>query len=316
MMGARGAGAHRLHHDGGYAMKTRLALLALAGASLCAAQASAQDGARVVVEAGVEYDSNVAIEEADLDAREGDGAAVFALDADYWLVEDRLRVGYNFDQRAYFSLKDFNQQIHRPSIGLRHRSGPLRFGLDYTYAHVRRGGDALFDLHTLTPSVAGRLDGGGQWRAYYSYAERTFDRSPSRDAEVQRLGGSFRQALGGRRSLTFTGRLETEDAIDPALDFDGYLLGVAFRAPFPVAGRRGEFELGSTFRRRDYDNITPSIGERREEDRLTLSAAATLPLAQRLGLRGEYRYTDRDSNFAVADYTENRVSLRLVYTYN
>jgi hypothetical protein len=289
--------------------------MALACAGLFGVSAQADDRLSAVVEAGVEYDSNVAIEEADVDAREGDAAAVFGLDLDYWIVENGLRVGYDFSQRAYADLKDFNQQVHRPSIVLQHRRGPARFALDYTFSHVRRGGDALYDMHAVTPSVAGRLGAGRQGRLYYTYADKAFDRITRRDAEVHRVGGSFRQALGGKRSLTFTGRFETEDAVDPALDFDGYQFGAAFRAPLPATKRKGELEFASAFRKRDYDNITPSIGARREEERLTLSAAATVPIARRFGIRGEYRYMDRDSNFPVADYTENRVSLRGVFTY-
>ena len=71
---------------------------------------------------------------------------------------------------------------------------------------------------------------------------------------------------------------------------------------------RVEFE----YRDRDYENVTPSIGERRREDRSVITATSDMYLSDRIGVRTTIRYTDRNSNFAASNYEEIRASTGFV----
>jgi hypothetical protein len=183
--------------------------------------------------------------------------------------------------------------------------GGVSLGLDYSYSFVRLDNDAFLDLQLLTPSVSGFIGDRTYARAYYQYQDKNFDVLDGRDAETHAGGARvFYFFMDSRAFFSVNGEYESEDAVDPQFDFDGFLLGADLNLPVPVVPG-AEANFGFSYRERDYDSITPSIGEVREEDRSRFEAGLEVPIVGGLSLVAEYEYTDRNSNLPIADYNEH-----------
>lgn len=260
--------------------------------------------------AGAEYDSHLTVEELDVESSLGDIAAIFRLDAEYKPVQSRageLRLGYSFDQSLYLEQDEFDTQTHRLSAGGSTRIGRARLGTDYSFYHIRLGGDPLLNMHVVSPSVSGFVTDKIFARAYYSYFDKDFERFENRDANTHQGGLTINRYFNRSRSfVSFGARYDNEDAVDPALDYEGFLLTANLQLPLELAARRGKVNFGYSYRDRDYDNVTPSIGERRRENRSVFRVRSELPVARKLSFEAEYRFTDRNSNFPNADYEEHK----------
>lgn len=260
--------------------------------------------------AGAEYDSHLTVEELDIESSVGDIAAIFRLDADYKPVRSRageLRVGYSFDQSLYAERDEFDTQTHRLSAGGSARIGRARLATDYSFYHIRLGGDPLLNMHVISPSLSGFVGDKLFARAYYSYFDKDFQRFENRDANTHQAGFTVNRYFNRSRSFVSIGaRYDNEDAVDPALDYEGLLLTANLQLPLELAARRGKVNFGYSYRDRDYDNVTPSIGERRRENRSVFRVRSELPIVNKLSLQADYGYTDRNSNFPSADYNEHK----------
>lgn len=300
--------------------RTILAGLLLAAVSAVPAAASSRDKPfSLALTAGAEYDSHLSVEAIDLERGVGDTAAVFAAQAEYKPLQGRageVALGYDFDQSLYSEHDDFDTQSHRLTAGGALRLGKARLGADYGFHHVRLDGDHLLDMHTISPSISGFVADKLLARTYYSYFDKDFADFDSRNAEAHSAGIAVNRFFMDSRGYVSLGvRYDTENAVDPALDYDGYLLSANLQLPLGLRDGRGRVNFGYTYRNRDYDNLTPSIDERRAEKRSVFRARSEVPLAGKLGLELEYRYTDRSSNFPSADYNEHKALVALNYRF-
>lgn len=307
--------------------KMIIAGLLLTSVSIPAAAAPRDKPFSFELAAGAEYDSRLSVEEIDVESNVGDLAAVFGAQAEYKKPlqgkagqgkAGELNLGYGFDQKRYAKHNAFDTQSHRLTAGGALRAGKANLGADFGFHHVRRGGDPLLDMRTFSPSISGFVADKLFLRAYYSYFDKDFARSENRhrDAEAQSVGMTVNRFFKNPRGyVSFGARLDDEDAVEPALDYDGYLLSANLQLPLTLDDGDGKVNFGYTYRKRDYDNITPSIDARRHENRSVFRVRTETPLGDKFGLETEYRYTDRNSNFPSADYSGYRVSAAVSYQF-
>ena len=74
--------------------------------------------------------------------------------------------------------------------------------------------------------------------------------------------------------------------------------------------RKAEFDIGWRYETRDYSGITPSIGERRSDDRNRFNAGLKVPLVGSVYTKLEFRHDDYSSNLPSADFKQNVGTLR------
>ncbi|GGJ50545.1 outer membrane beta-barrel protein [Sphingopyxis bauzanensis] len=294
----------------------RISSLIIGTMVVTATPAMAQD-VSLEIEVGALYDSHLTFEEADAEQQQGDVGARLRADVKVVPVDTKsfeLDFRYTFDQTLYADFDEFDIQSHRLGTGVQTRIGGARLSLDYDFRHIRLGGDALYDEHSVTPSLAGFVAKDVYARAFYKYSDKNFDILERRDADGHTVGTSVMRFFSGRRGfVSGSVQYETQDAADPALDFEGYQLGVNARVPLSSARLGPRAKFGYSYRDRDYDNVTPSLGERRTETRSRFDAGLELPLNRQFRLEGDYRYTNRNSNFAPSDYNEHRVAVSVVF---
>lgn len=285
---------------------TGIALLCMAAPHALAAKQKDPFSAELTV--GMRHDSHLSVEEIDLEQADGDTAMALRTSLRFRPVQEDhfdLELGYTFNGRFYSEFDQFNLQTHRFNADAFTRIGRARLGLDSSYNQIRLDNEGLLDMSTISPYASGFIAERLFLRVQYSRIEKDFDRFITRDATGDQFGATLFRFFGKPRSFfSVTTRFDQEDAVDPALDYTGHLLGANLQLPFDMRGRGGKVNFGYSFRTRDYDNITPLIGVRRDEDRNLFNVTSELPITDRMAIELEYRHVDRRSNFPAADYNE------------
>ena len=97
-------------------------------------------------------------------------------------------------------------------------------------------------------------------------------------------------------------RWSTEDAVTDPFDYTGHAFSLGVKLPGPF---KTTLRLRSKYSLKDYDNVTPSIGIAREDDKQTYKAEISRDFLNHLRLEAKYEYIDSDSNLPSIVYTEN-----------
>lgn len=299
-------------------MKKILTGCLMAGTAMALpAAAHAKDTWSLELEAEGFYDSQLVVEEVDLEEAQDDFGIKLGADVEFQAIDKKafeLELGYDFGQTLYAEFDEFNLQSHVAHVAAATRLGGAKLGARYAFSHYRLDGDALFDMHSITPSVAGFVADQLYARGYYTYLDKDFSQRDGRDATGHQVGGSLFKFFDGNASyVSLNGRWEQEDAFDPAFDYDGFSIGADARLSLNGERSGPYVQAGVDYRDRDYDAITPSIGEVRTEDRLRGKAAFVYPLNDKLRVETGYRYTDRNSNLPSANYVEHRASAGVAF---
>lgn len=298
--------------------RARLLALGLAGFSI-GAQAQVRSDLTFEGAAGIEYDSNITVDELDLETSIGDFSALLEASVDLDIEvgpSDEFSAGYSFNQSLQFEQTDFDLQLHGTNLGYQHDFGPFTVGATHRFFLANLAGDPLLRIHRLTPFVSARPHKRLSLRGEYTYRDKELEDNPDRDADTHsgRLSG-FVFVDGIDTFLTGAIQYESEDAVAEQFDFDAVILnaGLRTRAPFGPPDNRLRFDVD--FETRDYSAITPSIGEIRDDKRTSLSAEWEVPVGDILYVTAEYRLRILDSNLPSANFTENVASIRIGFEY-
>lgn len=296
------------------------ARLACAGALLAAAApALAAPDLSGSVSIGGEYDSNVAVDEADINTRRGDASLLFYGSLDLQLVDTdkiTLDLSYTFDQSLHDDLTAFDLQMHGIGGSASVTLDGNVFGFDGGYRRARLGGDDYLGMLIISPSITRRLSDRLIFRASYTGQQKHFVDSVRLDAWNDLGQVDLYRYFAKRRGVVVASfRIGREDAAADELDYHAWQAGLRTQFPLAIGDFATRLRAGYAFSKRDYDSVTPSIGEVRRERRSTISAAWDVPVGSGLTLRPALRLVDRHSNLPSADYFEHVVSTELEYEF-
>jgi hypothetical protein len=270
---------------------------------------------RVSAFAGLLYDDNVLVTEADRVSDETDAAGVFELSGGYRLVDRelwQLEAGYDFYQSAYLDESDFNFQVHSASLRGSRAAGAFDATLGYRYTLSTLGGDRFLDIHELRPAL--ELAPSMRWYVILGPALRLkeFDEEPDRDAFQASFGAEnfffFRQ---NRAWVQLGFALEHENADASRYDHDGIALRTGLHLPFRMFAAEHELDVVYRLRVRDYEGVTPSIARERDDRIHTARVRVSRRLSRSSEVRLEYEYENSDSNLPSADYRQNNILLSI-----
>jgi hypothetical protein len=268
---------------------------------------------------GVEYDDNVTVDQNDLSAGVGDQAAVLDASASYRFFDNAsgsFDVGYEFSQSLHRELTGFDIQSHALSANGEVKFGGMALGGGYTYYRLLLGGRSFLDMHMLNPGISGFVTDRLFVRGSYFYFGKNFATANTRDATTHQPGvDAFYFFAQSKAYFALGGRYEKEDTTGPEFDYGGYIFRANLQLPVTIASKVGKVNFGYQYLTRDYDNITPSIGAMRQENRNTFSVTGEIPVMDRLRLVADYRYIDRSSNLPAVNYKENVFTTSLKYDF-
>ena len=288
----------------------------------------------VYVSMGFDYDSNVTLETDEQESRADqtlpdpeDGSFHLRAGGRYrlWGNDDTaLTFGYEFFQRLYFDLNEYNLQGHRPGLRLTHRMDDFRFGLSVDYDYFLIEEFSYLQRVTGVPWAAYHL---GDWgRSELSYRVR--------------WNGFFRRPPGGGALTDPDGEL-ADDVLDSVthrpilrqyfyVDGPGRYLSIAYLFEYrdPVDGGDARFEYEShgvevgvgwllpwrvstratyTYRYEDYD-----VDGRRDEPH-EFVVGFRRPITSNLSALAAYRGTIQESN--QFDYDRHIASLAFEFVF-
>lgn len=303
-----------------HAVTDRRALQALAlflmGAAvpLSGAEASPLSGSLAL---GAEYDSNVSIDETDINSRRGDAAALVSASVDIKAVDSKaitLNLGYSYDGTFRQDIKTYDLDIHQGMASLAVKHGKATFGLAYRFAHVRLDGDSFLNLQVASPSVSAFLTKSFYVRAGYTYMKKAYRTSTALDAKTQYLSLDAYRFFDRRKGYIALGlRRDDENATGPEYDYQAWQASARALIPFRVAKAPMKLRLSYSYGERNYSGITPSINAERSEKRSTIGVGLDVPITRHLTFKPAFSYVDRQSNVPLFDYREHRISATLQY---
>ena len=278
------------------------------------AQASPLSGSLSI---GAEFDSNVSVDEAEINARQGDAAALFSAKLDWKAFDSksvRLNVGYSYEGTQRHELKSYDLDIHQAAVGLSVKRGKTLFNIDRKFAHIRLDGTEFLNLNYLSPSVSGSISNDVYARLGYSYMRKAYMTSDQLDAETQTVFFDLYRSFNRKKGYVAVGlRQDHENATGPEYDYHAWQASVRAMVPASLVGASIKIRLSYAYGERAYKIETASIGERREEKRSTYGIALDAPLSMRLIFKPTFRYVDRTSNVPLFDYREHTVAGVLQY---
>ena len=298
-------------------MKTNISTLIVCFAVAAPAWA-ADEGLSLTAGIGAEYDSNITVSETDITTNSGDAAALVDFGIFYKLKTEQkvsIEFGYDFSQSLYANETAFNLQNHALTFNADTQINDFDLGLAYGFYNIRLGGAKFMTMHTVNPNAAIFFGKSSYLRADYTYFKKSFELATERDANTHSIGATLYQFMEGGSFFNFGLKYEKEDTLSDEFDYSGLVARVGYQNKVDIAGKETKLSFALEYKDRGYANVTESIGEKRDDKRVTLTAKATYPIFKDFTLKPEYRFVNASSNFESADYNEHMIGATLGYSF-
>ncbi|MFW6093449.1 MAG: outer membrane beta-barrel protein [Pseudomonadota bacterium] len=264
---------------------------------------------------GVEHDSNVAVLELDSNSGEADIAGLAELGLGYrYQPNDKatLSADYALSHTEYDEYSDYDLTIHRGTLDASYAFEIADAGVTYHHVDARLADERFLTMRRISPYVAHLFGDDLYLRGAYIRTDKSFHASEGRDATTDGVSADaflFFNALKTYVSMGY--QVSDEDADAPWFDYLGHQLTAQLTHKIPLRGRDLRLHGRVRYETRDYDSVSPFIGEARDDDRYRFDAGAALPIGERLTGTLSYEYADNRSNLPSVDFAEHVVSLRL-----
>ena len=267
------------------------------------------------LEAGLEYDSTLSVEELDRSTDQSDTARLLKgkLEGQWGATEAlTLRGGYSYLGKSYHDNGDFDFDIHQFFGDAAYDLGAFTVGASHHFATAALDGDDLLDLHQSSLYVSRLFDERLFLRLAGNFRDKAFDGRPERDADGAGVDGDVYLFFNEAKSFVSVGiSADREDAEGPQFDYEG--IGVKAKAhnKFRFLGKPSEVALSYRYTDRDYDSITPEIGAKRNDRRQTTRLEWEVEMVPHLDVVSALEYGDYDSNLDSSNYSESLASVGL-----
>jgi len=268
---------------------------------------------------GAEYDSNVSVEEVDAATSESD----YALTLDLGLgmkqqlsQNTELGLSYDFSQSNYKEFSEVDRQTHLLGTDLALDFDKVDSNLSLFYVHSRLDGEEFLELYRVSPALSGFISKKWYMRGAYVYSDKSIEQRPERDADTHAGEADlyfFRRGLRSYFNLGY--RFKDEDAVADRLDYVSHSLKLRYIHRIEFLSRMTKLELAWRYEDRDYSSITPSIGEKRDDERHRWRVDYEIPVWKGGSMQFYYSYADYNSNYEPVDYTQTIAGTRFIYRW-
>jgi hypothetical protein len=268
---------------------------------------------------GAEYDSNVSVEEVDAATSESDYA--LTLDVGLGLKQQlsqttELGLSYDYSQSNYHEFSQVDRQTHLLGTDLAWDFASVDSNLSLFYIHSRLDGEKFLELWRVSPALSGFLSKKWYARGAYVYSDKAIEQRPERDADTHAGEGDlyfFRRGLRSYFNLGY--RFKDEDAVADRLDYSSHSLKLRYIQRIELFSRMTKLELAWRYEDRDYSSITPSIGEKRDDERHRWRVDYEIPIWKGGAMHFYYSYADYESNYEPVDYYQTILGSRFIYRW-
>lgn len=269
---------------------------------------------------GIENDSNVSVEELDRDAREGDSLLSLGLNLDYENKinkDSKFSLGYSYSSDSYDEFDQFDLATQFLSANYSHKLEKYTLGGSARYIVSDLDSEKFLTLGQASFNLSRLLNKTQFFRAEYTYTDKELDSFAGRNSTKHGLAADMYFFLDGSKRYWIVGyKYEDEDADSDELDRSIHSLKARYTQKFRLFNREARGRLKARYQVRDYDAITPSIGEIRDDDRLRLGAELEVNLTDNWFVLVEYEFSDYQSNLPSSDYDQSIIALKIGWQYD
>lgn len=271
------------------------------------------------VAAGVEYDSNVSVEEVERSSNRSDYA--FTLEAGAGIEQTlssraAVELTYDYSASRYQTFSEVDRQTHILGTGFNWKFDALDTDLSVYYIHSRLDGKKFLELYRASPAISGFLSRRWFLRGAYVYQDKTVEERELRDAITHSAEADLYYFARGLRSYINIGyRYKDETAQANQLDYESSSLKLRYVRRVEMFSKLAKLELSLRYEDRNYLFDTPSIGARRADERYRFGADLEIPVTAKAAVQLYYGYGDYQSNLERVDYTQDIAGTRFIYRW-
>jgi hypothetical protein len=266
-------------------------------------------------EVGYGYDSNVAIDDVDINTSDGDQFTDLRVSGGLeYETEKKLNASLDLtlSEKRYDSFDEFNGRLGLVSAGLEKTFGQFSTGVDFRLVEYRLDNADFLSMWQAAPYVGFFPSKRTYARVTLEHSDETFDDSPDRDNTESRIGllGYF-FFNGLKRHLTLRVQYAHSNAESRLFDMNSHSIRLTYNHEFANGLK---LKAGYRIQQRDYDELLhPVIGEHREDRRHRGEIALSKLLRNRYVISLEAFTNDFESNLQSADYDQHVIQISLKY---
>jgi hypothetical protein len=142
-------------------------------------------------------------------------------------------------------------------------------------------------------------------RGSFDRQEKDFAGGSDRDAVNQAVRGDAYLLLDGtEKYVAFAYRIAREDAQADAFDYKSREARVTYRQQLQAGRVTVDWKTYLQIEHRGHDGTPEPDDARRRDERLRAAMNAAIPVSERISVRGELEYGERESSHAAANFDE------------
>lgn len=282
-------------------------------ANTASASQDSESDFSIAIEAGIERDSQLTVEEIDQYEADSDMATHLQLEAEgNWKATSRLALkgGYHYTSKSYQDNENFDLDIGRVFGDVSYDFSVLTVGANHHKIDAKLAGDGFLDM-TRTGFYATKLFANSFYlRAELLDIDKRFDNLSDRNSTGDSVAIDgyffFNQGLS-----FFSLGIEQEDETAQAehFSYDATNYRATFSHEFNWLDKRNRLKLNGRYSNRDYFAVFPEINEARADSKNSLSLTWDLFFTDQFSMITHLEQTDSDSNLTSADYDSTQLSL-------
>ncbi|CBL45801.1 Hypothetical protein HDN1F_22180 [gamma proteobacterium HdN1] len=275
-------------------------------------------GTKIELEAGMEYDSNVGIEEADITSGVGDSASDLSLGISYDHKIDHvnLSASYQLQDTRWQEYAEFNSQLHIGVLRAGYQMGVQGVDFSLAQAYGQVDGKDFLRLTRASPAYSRLI--GNRWyvRTQADFSRKDFSQYDSRNSDSF-AGNLYLYRFLDRTRFYLSGQmqLKSERAANEIYSYSGALAKIQIKRDFRIFDKKLSSRLHARIETRDYEGWRSDIRAARQDLRYRVAFENELAFNRHWQLQAKLQQEWFDSNLPVADYRQWRASLGLVWEF-
>ena len=269
---------------------------------------------------GTGYDSNVTVDEIDLNARTGDHFFKYEgkLGFEYGFSDAHTaRVSLKLSEKQYADVEQLDTGSQFISAGYTYKIGKANFGVDFRHIDSELNGQGFLALKMFSPFVSGFVAKKHYLRFGTSHINKSLDSQPLRDATSNEYSLDYYYFINGlNQFVILSAKLKNENALDEVFSYDSFQLRAALEHRFELFSLPSKARVDIRIRERSYDQeINELIDGFRKDTRKRIGFSLASELTAALTLSAEAAYVDNDSDLLNLGYDETLLSMTVRYEF-
>lgn len=272
------------------------------------------------IEVGYGYDSNVSVDDVDLNTNLGDQFSQLRFAGGFTRQPaDDLKYTGNLtlSGKRYNRFNQFDGTLALASLSVAQDMDEVDLSASIRYIDYQLDNENFLSVAQIAPSISLFPDKKNHFRATYEFSDERYDRNADRDNTRHELGISYHHFMSGlRHYVNLQADWAQETATDRVFSNDAWQIRASYLRQFKAFSRDVRLKLGYRYQERDFDTrLNPLVGDFRLDQRHRYEVELNVPLNEHWSIETEALYSDYRSNLNAADYEQEVYQITLKYEW-